>query len=255
MRAQPTRRLLSSLAPLAASLLCAGSAGAQELPSPRPCAGVACSGHGTCMEEGEAAYCFCDEGFSAVGHTCLEGGPALDPDDPPSGMHVVGVALAEAGHDLPGVGASRRDGPGPLSRFVPADGLWCSDFVSWVYRVAGVPFTGGYGGGWHLTNNHMVRAWYVRRGAFVEQGSAAWRHVQPLPGDYVRIHTRTWGHSAIVRTVSGGTLYTIEGNAGGRVITTRYPSWRTHERIDGIGVTTDAVARMNALDARIARGD
>lgn len=229
-------------------LLSGRTAEAQE----RPCAGVSCSGHGSCFEEDQAAYCLCDEGFSAIGHTCIPGGPALDPDEPPSGMHVVGVALAEAGRDLRTVGSTRTAAPGPLSRFVPDDGLWCSDFVSWVYRASGIPFTGGYSGGWHLTNNHMIRAWYVRRGMFVAQGTAQWAHVQPLPGDYVRIHTRTWGHSAIVRYVSRDTLYTVEGNAGGRVITTRYPRWRTHERIDGFGMTTDAAARMNALDERTA---
>ena len=34
---------------------------------------------------------------------------------------------------------------------------------------------------------------------------------------------------------------------GGRVITTRYTNWRTHERIDGFGLTTDGAARMNSL--------
>lgn len=217
------------------------------------CGGVTCSGHGVCMEEDAAAYCFCEEGYYALGHTCVETGPAFDPDTPPSGMHIVGVALAEEGHDLVHVGASRPHSFGPLSTYVGETGLWCSDFVAWVFRVAGIPFTGGYAGGWHLTNNHMIRSWYVRRGAFVEQGTQQWRHVRPLPGDYVRIHTRTWGHSAIVRYATDDELYTVEGNAGGHVITTHYSHWRTHERIDGIGLTTEAAARMNALDARVAR--
>jgi hypothetical protein len=211
------------------------------------CSGVRCSGHGTCMEERSQPYCFCEEGFSAEGLECQPSGAAHDPERPPGGMHIVGVALAEEGRDLPHIGATRHSAPGPLAGFLRPDDLWCSDFVSWVYRAAGIPFSGGYAGGWHLTNNQMIRAWYARRGMFVAKDTPEWRDVRPMPGDYVRIHTPTWGHSAIVRYASSDTLYTIEGNAGGRVITTRYTNWRTHERIDGFGLTTDGAARMNSL--------
>lgn len=223
------------------------SAGAQA------CAGVTCSGHGACMEEQAVPYCFCEEGFAAEGLACVEVGPAHDVDTEPLGMRIVGAALAEEGRDLSGVGRRRIGGPGPLATFLAPGELWCSDFVSWVYRVAGVPFTGGYHGGWHLTNNQMIRAWYVRRGMFVEKDSREWNGLMPRPGDYVRIHTRTWGHSAIVRYATETTLYTVEGNAGGRVITTHYPRWREHERIDGIGLTTSGAARMNALEAGLTR--
>jgi hypothetical protein len=218
------------------------------------CAGVTCSGHGTCMEEDGTPFCFCEEGFAAEGRSCVEVGPAHDVDSEPLGMRIVGVALAEEGRDLSAVGTRRTSAPGPLASFLRPDELWCSDFVSWVYRVAGVPFTGGYHGGWHLTNNHMIRAWYVRRGMFVEKDSREWNGFMPRPGDYVRIHTRTWGHSAVVRYATESTLYTVEGNAGGHVVTTHYRNWREHERIDGFGLTTSGAARMNALEAGLHRG-
>lgn len=236
------------------SLVALSTCAAPSIALAQGCANVDCSGHGRCMDERGTPYCFCDDGFHAEGTSCVVSGPDLDPDRPVSGMHIAGVALAEEGRDLAHVGIARRDGPGPLASFLRPDDLWCSDFVSWVYRVAGVPFSGGYGGGWHLTNNHMIRAWYERRGMFVAKGTPEFRDVTPRPGDYVRIHTRTWGHSAIVRHATATTLYTIEGNAGGRVITTQYPNWRVHERIDGFGLTTDGAARMNALLAGLDRG-
>lgn len=239
-------------------LLCVPASAQIDGVAPAPvaagCGGVACSGHGTCMEERGTPYCFCEEGFSAEGAACVEVGPAHDVDVEPSGMRIVGVALAEEGRALPSIGITRRGAPGPLGGFLRPDDLWCSDFVSWVYRVAGVPFTGGYHGGWHLTSNEMIRSWYVRRGMFVAQGSPEWRGLMPQPGDYVRIRTETWGHSAIVRYATDSTLYTIEGNAGGHVVTTHYRDWQHHARIDGIGLTTYGAARMNGLEAGLERG-
>lgn len=218
----------------------------------QPCAGVTCSRHGECIEEGEEAFCFCDEGFSAVELRCVRGpSPRQSDTASSSGARIVELALAQEGRDLAAVGAGRVEEPGPLSRWVRPGGLWCSDFVSWVFRAAGVPFSSGYGGGWLLTNNVAIRRWFVRRRAWVEHGSTEWATFRPRQGDYVRIHTREWGHSAIVRYVEGSTLFTIEGNASGHVRATRYPHWREHARIDGFGMTTMAGARSEA--ARMAQ--
>jgi hypothetical protein len=215
------------------------------------CAGQRCSGHGECVEEVDEAYCFCDEGYEAVAMRCVPSPrPAAIPVRTTStGSRIVGIAIAERGRELSGVGRGSTE-PGPLGQFIRPSSIWCSDFVSWVYRAAGVPFTGGYQGGWLLTNNVAIRRWFVRRDAWISRRSPDWRTFQPRPGDYVRIHTRTWGHSAIVRYVDGDTLHTIEGNAGGRVITTTYPRFRDYERIDGFGLTTLPEARR--LGIRVA---
>lgn len=222
-------------------LLVAGSASAQQ----RPCDGATCGGHGACVSELQQAYCFCDEGFAARDLTCV---PAPENAGPlrssAAGARAVQIALVEVDRDLAHIGATRSEYPGALSEYVPPDGLWCSDFVSWVYRAAGVPFTGGYQGGWLLTNNATIRRWFERRGAWVQKHGPEWRTFQPRPGDYVRIRTRTWGHSAIVRHVEGDTLHLIEGNAGGRVRLTRYPAFRDHDRIDGFGLVTMPDARQ-----------
>jgi len=64
----------------------------------------------------------------------------------------------------------------------------------------------------------------------------------PSPGDYVRISTPTWGHSAIVRSVQGTTLHLVEGNARGHVRLIRYERWREHARIEGFGLIRAAHA-------------
>jgi hypothetical protein len=218
--------------------------------TPTPCDGVRCSRHGECVSEAEQAYCFCDEGYRAEELRCVPAPIARRHAATVDGTRIVEVGLAERGHDLAGVGAGRTEPPGPLSAWVSGT-LWCSDFVSWVYRVAGVPFTSGYGdgGGWHLTSNTTIRRWYQRREAWIDHESPQWSTFRPRPGDYVRIHSSTWGHSAIVRYVEGDTLHTIEGNASNRVIVTHYAHYRTHEHIDGFGMTTMADARIAATRA------
>lgn len=104
---------------------------------------------------------------------------------------------------------------------------WCADFVSWVLRAAGRPFTGGASGGWRLAWTPDVRAWFSTRGRYRERLVA-----DPAPGDVV------WfghGHVGFVRHVEPALLETIEGNAEDAVRVRRYPGWRADTRIDGFG--------------------
>jgi hypothetical protein len=216
---------------------------------------VSCSGHGACVEEAGEAFCFCDEGYAAEEQRCVVAEPPPSrPRTSAVGGVVVHLATAETGRSLAAVGEARAGGePGPLSRYVPEGGLWCSDFVSWVYRAAGVPFTGGYEGGWLLTNNVAIRRWFERRHLWVQHGSPEWHAFEPRPGDYVRLHGRRWGHSAIVRYVVGDTLYLVEGNAGRRVRLTRYRDFRHRDRIDGFGILTLPEARRARLEHAVVR--
>jgi len=211
-----------------------------------PCAGVRCGTHGVCMSEAQEAYCFCDEGFEAAGRACVRAPVRrLRVTTPASelGARIVGLAAAEDGRDLANVGRSRASlEPGPLAQYVAPNALWCSDFVSWVYRAAGVPFTGGYHGGWMLPNNVAIRRWFVRRGAWAAREDPGYQSFTPSPGDYVRVSTPTWGHSAIVRSVQGTTLHLVEGNARGHVRLIRYERWREHARIEGFGLVRTAHA-------------
>lgn len=216
------------------------------------CARVRCSGHGECFEEGAEAYCLCEPGYTAVGQACRRTAAGrLVSAGPDAAARIVMIGRAEEGHERAEVGAARGDlAPGPLSSWVPLGGLWCSDFVSWVYRAAGASFTGGYAGGWLLPTNAMIRRWYEQRRTWVAASDPAFT---PSPGDYVRIRTSEWGHSAIVSHVEGSTLHTIEGNASGRVHLVRYLHYRTHERVDGFGMTTSVEARRAALGRTATR--
>lgn len=213
------------------------------------CAGVRCSGHGTCVEEDGEAFCFCEEGYAAEEDRCSVAEPLVSRVRSSAvGGVVVHIATAEVGRDLATVGKGREArAPGRLSRYVRPGGLWCSDFVSWVYRAAGVPFTGGYAGGWMLPNNVAIRGWFQRRGLWVARGTPAYDRFTPRPGDYVRLRGRRWGHSAIVRYVDGDTLHLVEGNAGRRVRLTRYRDFRSRDRIDGFGILTQPAVRAARL--------
>lgn len=232
---------------LASLLLLAAPARAQ----PSPCAGQACSEHGACMVERDEAFCFCDEGYAAEGLEC-RAAPDTAPDPmarrtSSMGARIVRIATDEGGHRVGAVGRDFAGEPGALHQYVKIGSLWCTDFVSWVYRAAGAPFTGGYHGGWHLTNNHAVRRWFSRHRRWVDNGTPEWERFDPRPGDYVRFDTNRYGHSAIVRYVAGGTLYTVEGNSRGEVRLRRYHDYRRNRRIDGIGLATQGDARMALL--------
>lgn len=216
------------------------------------CAAVDCSGHGECMLEDHEPFCLCEDGYAADALTCTEAPPP--PADARAlrsvslGARVVQIASEQGGRSGGMVGREREgQSIGPLRDYVKPGGLWCTDFVSWVYRIAGVPFTGGYQGGWHLTNNYAVRRWFQRQNRWVAKGTPEFTRFQPRPGDYLRFHTNRHGHSAIVRYVAGHTLYTIEGNSRGLVRLRRYWHYQQNRRIDGFGIVTNAEARAALL--------
>lgn len=227
---------------LLAFVLAASSARADD-----PCSGVMCSGRGACFAEGEEAYCLCDEGFAADGTRCVTTTTPKRADR--AGLQIVRIARGEVDRTLPFVGAERRLAPGPLARHVPSNDLWCTDFVAWVYAVAGAPLSGGDDGGWLVRTNGAMRRWFEDRGLFVARDASTFTRFEPRPGDYVRIRNDTWGHSAIVDHVEGDTLFLVEGNAGGKVRATRYPRWREHARIDGFGIASFTRARRSRLGA------
>lgn len=232
------------LLPLALCCALAPASAAAE----SPCANQTCSGHGSCLAEEERAYCFCHDGYAAEGLSCVAaaGAVATTQGQGPlvaTGDSIVRIARSEVGRDLPSVGHERQRYPLGLGNYIPSDALWCSDFVSWVYRVAGTPLTGGYEGGWLVTNNNAMRGWYERSRRWVPASSPRFQTFEPQPGDYVRIETATWGHSALVERVEGTTLHIIEGNAQGRVRANRYPNFRRHPKVGGFGIMTRASAR------------
>lgn len=104
---------------------------------------------------------------------------------------------------------------------------WCADFVSWVLKETGRPFTGGASGGWRLAWTPDIRDWFNARGRYRTRAVA-----QPEPGDVIWFGR---GHVGFVRRVQGDRIETIEGNAGDAVRLRVYERWRANPAIDGFG--------------------
>jgi hypothetical protein len=200
------------------------------------------------MVEGSRPFCFCEDGFAADGQSCVR---AREPRSvwrsrrsPRAGERAASIASAYEGNDARGVGADLRVPPFGLRHYVWRGEQWCTELVSWAYKAADVPMTGGSEGGWMIRNNRAMKAWFVRHDLWVARGSTASARFEPIAGDYVRFHTRSGvGHSGIVRRVDGDTLYTVEGNVGNRVRLRRFRDYRNDRRIDGFGMLTLPGAR------------
>jgi hypothetical protein len=112
---------------------------------------------------------------------------------------------------------------------------WCADFVSWVYREAGTPFTGGSSGGWRIPAVSSVEAWFKKNGTWTPNN----KNVNPQPGDVI---TYTFSHVGIVEKVEGETLTVISGNTGidgsnnGKGVgRDTHENFRSHSQIVGFG--------------------
>lgn len=148
---------------------------------------------------------------------------------------IVSVAMAEEGRGPNAVGQDLTVYPYKLSDYLASGEAWCSEFVSWVYKAAGQPFTGGSEGGWMLKGSTQIRSWFQNNKTFVQKGSANWSSFIPEPGDYIRYNTSSGGHSGIVRYAEGTTLYTIEGNVSNLVKRRTISNWKSYASLDGIG--------------------
>lgn len=100
---------------------------------------------------------------------------------------------------------------------------WCADFVSWVYKTAGTPFTGGTSGGWRVPGSFIPGM-----ATNVVWTSRSENKFPPAPGDFILVYSsvsttsgvvdgRPVGHTGIVESVSGDKITTIEGNTSNTV--------------------------------------
>lgn len=98
---------------------------------------------------------------------------------------------------------------------------WCADFVSWVYKEAGKPFTSGNGGGgnWQYPAVVDLQAYMKNEQIFFKPGEQT-----PKPGDiafYIGALTPDGGsteHVNIVIDVSGNKMTTIGGNESNKIM-------------------------------------
>ncbi len=162
-----------------------------------------------------------------------EGALTLRADSPAA--KILAVATREEGRGPDNVGKDLGRYPYDLGRYLDPGEAWCSEFVSWAYKVAGYPLTGGRQGGWMVESSTSLRKWFQNNSEYVSRGSGSWSTFTPRPGDYIKYNNSGSGHSGIVRYVSGDDLYTVEGNVGNLVKLRRVRDWRGQPNIDGIG--------------------
>lgn len=106
---------------------------------------------------------------------------------------------------------------------------WCADFVSWVYREAGHPFSGGLDGGWRVPGVFGMHGWLKANGIWHDRGPGD----TPQPGDIIVF--RDDDHVGIVEVLDGTTVRTIEGNTSNEVGRRSYSDYTTNPEILGWG--------------------
>lgn len=97
---------------------------------------------------------------------------------------------------------------------------WCADYVSWVYKEAGYPFTGGLSGGWRwpvASGNYGYSL--INYTKYIGKYKAKASYT-PEPGDIIFFDPASkdpGSHVGIVISVAiskSATVYTVEGNIG-----------------------------------------
>lgn len=140
---------------------------------------------------------------SSTGQTCTGGA---------SGS-IAQIALAEVGtHE------TNSDNDSATCKYqgsaCPPGQEWCADFVSWVYKQAGSPFTGGLDGGWRIPGAAAVADWFKANGTWINYIRAlppANAPDAPQPGDVI-YYPDNDGHVNIVVSYDGKTIMTVGGN-------------------------------------------
>ncbi|MGD8780203.1 MAG: PKD domain-containing protein [Ignavibacteria bacterium] len=148
------------------------------------------------------------------------------------GQEIVDVAMKELGRGPNEVGKDVSYYPYNIDLYLDTDEAWCSEFVSWCYKVGGCPFTGN----WMISGSKSLRSWFRSLRDFVDRSHLEWNTFEPAAGDYIRYENSGGGHSGIVRYVSNDTLYTVEGNVSNSVVLRARANWRNYDNIDGIGL-------------------
>lgn len=138
-----------------------------------------------------------------------------------SGDSIVKIALAELGTNE-GNGGTPNGGPSCKYQGTACPQDWCADFVSWVFKQAGVPFTTGADGGWRIAAATSVGDWFKANGTWIANPGKpvpVGDPSAPKPGDVVVFADGS--HTNIVVSYDGKTVVTVGGNEANAVST--YP--------------------------------
>jgi len=186
-----------------------------------PCDGVDCGPHGTCEVSGSTSSCNCETGYHADGLSCVQdqdpcqgvtcgsnahcaSGACVCDDgyqgDPTTGCtsqnedsvraELVAIAKAELGNCEGVVDRPYMDNQ---------PGLWCYDFVAWVYQQCSYPLPSPISLPQVQVSN-MPNGW------------------QAKAGDLIKFTIQHYGMVDHV-SANGQTIYTVEGNVNSCVTT------------------------------------
>lgn len=114
---------------------------------------------------------------------------------------------------------------------------WCADFASWVMQQAGAPYTNPYSGSWRIPGVYTLQEYYQAAHRYEPAGSYT-----PQTGDiafYIgrdKAGAPTDGHVAIVLSTHAGSMTTIGGNEGGRMLIDTQPAAPGVNRLAGFGI-------------------
>jgi hypothetical protein len=160
--------------------------------------------------------------FSRLGGTAPSGCAGL------SGNKIVAIAQQQLGLQEQPLGCNCGAQIQPFLGSSTGE-AWCADFVSWVYKEAGAPFTGGADGGWRLAGVTGLRQWLAANRIWHDRGDGD----VPQPGDVIIFNGDE--HTGIVEKTDGTTVDTIEGNTSDQVARRSYDSYATNGDIVGWG--------------------
>lgn len=96
-----------------------------------------------------------------------------------------------------------------------AEEPWCANFVSWVMREAGEPFSNPHSGSWRIPGVYTLQEYYESQGRFEPIGNG----YRPKTGDTVLYDNefRIGQHTNFVVAVDGDTATTVGGNELGKI--------------------------------------
>ena len=105
----------------------------------------------------------------------------------------------------------------PVNYHKYTDGIsepWCADFLSWVFKESGKPFTGGASGGWRIAAAAGVMDWFKANGTWIDNTAANRQSGPPKPGDVIYYNH---GHANMVVSLTGTSVKTVGGNQSNMV--------------------------------------
>ncbi len=114
---------------------------------------------------------------------------------------------------------------------------WCADFISWVFKEAGVPLHNPNSGSWRIPGTFTLREYYEAEGRFQPADSGYTPHLGDVA---IYQHSPIFGdHANIVLKVDNGVVTTVGGNENGtiRVYTNNE---QNYEGLVGYGVLNES---------------